>query len=103
MHSDLGRVVQAIIREFERFPPELAIETSTTTTTSTGETIIPSYNSCDIMPELANLSIEELTQLNSDTQCLQDFVEELQVVQNLNIELDTLINAVQSVAGINNL
>ena len=55
------------------------------------------------MPELANLSIEELTQLNSDTQCLQDFVEELQVVQNLNIELDTLINAVQSVAGINNL
>jgi hypothetical protein len=28
MHSDLGRVVQAIIREFERRPPHLVGETS---------------------------------------------------------------------------
>lgn len=96
IHSDLGRVVQAIIREFERFPPLLW---SNETVNSPIKTItLPTVVDCN-MPELAGLSVEELKLLNENEEHLNDFVEEMSAVQTLTDELDGLICEVEVITG----
>ncbi|XP_055377655.1 vacuolar protein sorting-associated protein 37A [Condylostylus longicornis] len=111
-HSDLGRVVQAIIREFEKFPPPLCDGNngnSNTDSLSVSKELSPQENMiypavnknifCGQIPsELTKLSLNELKKLDSDPQFFDDFIEELNVVRNLNYDLDTLINQVELIA-----
>lgn len=114
VHSDLGRVVQAVIREFERFPPNFYNDTSSPNNFESNPAMYSQQqpqqqlpygmaagtNGTTMLPELADLTIEDLQKLDSDPEYLNDFIEELTVVQQLNNELDTLINEVESISGI---
>lgn len=98
MHSDLGRVVQAIIREFEKFPPTLWPNASAgSVQPKSTQPHIPEPNKSSI-PELCNLSLEDLQKLDQDPQYLNDFVDEIVVVQRLQNDLDTLIEDVKVMA-----
>ncbi|XP_065365208.1 vacuolar protein sorting-associated protein 37A [Calliphora vicina] len=151
-HSDLGRVVQAVIREFERFPPPIikanspiniptfnssaqqtmlqqshhhshphhhhpyplqvakSLDSGTSSgasnsTSSSKETsphdpsksTSPRLNESNF-PNLSTLSLEELKQLDNDPEFFDDFIEEMSVVQQLNEELDSMINQVESIS-----
>lgn len=97
IHSDLGRVVHAIIREFERFPPMLW---SNEVVTSPMKAItLPTVVDCH-MPELSGLSIEELRLLDENEEHLNDFVEEMSAVQSLTDELDGLVSEVEAITGV---
>lgn len=50
------------------------------------------------IPELCNLSIEELQKLEQDPQHLNDFVDEIAVVQRIQNDLDTLIEDIKVMA-----
>ncbi|XP_012156942.1 vacuolar protein sorting-associated protein 37A [Ceratitis capitata] len=124
-HSDLGRVVQAIIREYERFPPPFAnigspitiptrvtnINNATATPTSYAAKSLDSSNENSpldssksskmnesSLPNLSTLSLDELKQLDSDPQFFDDFIEEMSVVQHLNEELDSMISQVEIIS-----
>lgn len=98
MHSDLGRVVQAIIRDFEKFPPPLCQNANLGNAPPHSKQLhLPDLNkSC--IPELCNLSLAELRKLDQDQQYLNDFVEEMAVVQRLQNEFDTMIDDVKVMA-----
>lgn len=117
----MGRVVQAIIREYEKFPPTIINEniviapttnhhkTSAITdiTSSTqSSTLSPFSNTtptknfiCNSIPELSKLSLEDLKKLDSDSQFFDDFIEEMSIVQSLNDELDLIINQVENISS----
>lgn len=98
MHSDLGRVVQAIIREFEKFPPPLWPNASAGgVQPKPAQPHLPEPNKSSI-PELCNLSLEELQKLDQDPQYLNDFVDEIGVVQRLQNDLDTIIEDIKLMA-----
>ena len=87
--SDLGRVVQAVIREFEKNPPPLLVDTK-----------YQSVGSESIMPELQNLNIHQLEMLLKDDAYFEDFVEEVPLVmRQLNDSLDELIVDVEKIAS----
>lgn len=105
-HSDLGRVVQAIIRQFEKFPPPLLSTNKVSPNSSnvnikTGSPLnkftIQSTNDYDL-PDLSALSLEELKKLDTDPEFFDDFIEEMSVVQHLNDELDSMINQVENIS-----
>lgn len=96
IHSDLGRVVHAIIREFERFPPLLW--SNEMVTSPLQAVTLPTIVDCH-MPELSGLSIEELRLLNENEEHLNDFVEEMSAVQLKSEELDGLICEVEVITG----
>jgi len=118
--TDLGRVVQAIVRELEKSP----LEKVTSSLCSSPRSLdfeakqnmsAPKYvdsntknNSLDFgsgltklnydLPDLSNLSLDELKQLDSDPEFFDDFIEDLSVVQQLNEELDSMINQVETLS-----
>lgn len=83
----MGRVCQAIIREFEKNPAELATNTP----------IIPVHIQSSIT-ELNSLDARQLYALLNDEQYLDDFVEELGPIKTLNAELDGLIEDTEKLA-----
>lgn len=96
MHSDLGRVAQAIIREYERYPPA-SWPSTTAPLQQSVQPHLPELNkSC--IPELCNLSLQELQKLDQDPQYLNDFVDEMAVVQRIQHELDTFIEDIKVMA-----
>ncbi|XP_055912596.1 vacuolar protein sorting-associated protein 37A isoform X2 [Eupeodes corollae] len=105
-HSDLGRVVQATIREFEKHPPPfLSInEVSPNACVVSSKDGSPSHNfqrsikkEFDL-PNLSNMSLDELKKLDGDPEFFDDFIEEMSVVQHLNEELDSMINQVENIS-----
>lgn len=52
-------------------------------------------------PNLSTLSLDELKQLDNDPEFFDDFIEEMSVVQQLNEELDSMINQVESISNEN--
>lgn len=88
----MGRVIQVIISHFERHPPSPLNDQIQ----SSNDQSSPSIEST--IPELSNLSLEELRKIDSDSEFLDDFVEEMSVVVELNEELNSLMNDVQSIA-----
>lgn len=88
INSDLGRVCQAIIRDFEKNPPELASSPSVPAPVQTQSTI----------PELNSLDLRQLYELLNDEQYLDDFVEELAPIKALNDELDNLIEDTENLS-----
>lgn len=87
INSDLGRVCQAIIREFEKNPTELLSSPT-----------VPAMAQSSIIPELNSLDPRQLLALLNDEQYLDDFVEELSPIQALNTELDKLFEETEKLA-----
>lgn len=77
---------QAVIREFEKNPPELA---------SSSPVSVPVQSN---IPELNSLDLRQLYAMLHDEQYLDDFIEELGPIKNLNTELDTLIEDTEKLA-----
>lgn len=50
------------------------------------------------IPELCNLSLDELQKLEQDPQYLNDFVDEMTVVQRIQNDLDSLIEDIKTMA-----
>ncbi|KRT85720.1 hypothetical protein AMK59_1147 [Oryctes borbonicus] len=128
VYSDLGRVVQAIIREFERTPPPLASEQQINNITSPtipirdcdnmGK-INPNYQSNYIsrhsfspsqatnifqtvaFPQLNTYALEELEFLNESEERRAEFIENLQQVRDMNKTLDDMICHVEELADLN--
>lgn len=123
IHSDLGRVVRAIIREFEKYPSLLwssdqqSIPVAQHHNSPVGSNLghqhhrshhiqqhhPPATNFVQSpirsnIPELSNLTVEELQQLNDDPDYLNDFVDDMNIVQKYNQELDRLIVDVETIA-----
>lgn len=97
-------MVQAVIREFEKYPPQLYAETvpNHSLDTYSNQPTTPLFNDASVMTPsayLATLSLEELKKMNEESEYLNDFVEELEVIQSLNTHLDNLINDVEIIAG----
>ncbi|CAG9825082.1 unnamed protein product [Phaedon cochleariae] len=131
LHSDLGRVVQAIIREFQRSPPPLASNNSTNIVSPTipinGEirsspinyqsfpavqslsppTPMTLSNNSQLphpslaFPELLNLSLEELNFLNENSDRQDEFIDDLPIMKKQNKALDDLILQVEDLAELN--
>lgn len=99
VHSDLGRVVQAIIREYEKFPPSLPTDSISPTTQPKSNQPSPSIQSN--IRELCDLTLDDLNKLNNDSNYLDDFVEDMSIVKNLNNDLDTLMDDVGAIANEN--
>lgn len=99
VHSDLGRVVQAIIREYEKFPPPLdAVHHGTSPTVQSNPIKTKPNTIQSSIRELCDLTLDDLTKLNADPAYLNDFVEEMGPIKNLNNDLDTLMNDVGAIA-----
>ncbi|XP_069681970.1 vacuolar protein sorting-associated protein 37A-like [Periplaneta americana] len=116
VHSDLGRVVQAIIREFERRPPPLAGDVAVGTSTQqrvqeacTNGRASPAY----VMPtfplvypqqrvlqfsELLDLTNAELEQLNQSEDRIDEFLDKLPPVQKLYKTVDDMITKNEELA-----
>ncbi|KAI4465138.1 williams-beuren syndrome critical region protein-related [Holotrichia oblita] len=128
VYSDLGRVVQAIIREFERTPPPLVSEQRINNPTSpTGSKrdsdnmgrISPNYPSNYLnrhgfsppqatgvfqtftFPELNTYSLEDLEFLNESEERRGEFLENLQQTHDMNKTLDDMISLVEELADLN--
>lgn len=109
MHSDLGRVVHAIIREFEKYPPPLWSNESThsitehhsTTETSHSDQSTSSNKGQSNIRDLCNLTVDDLQKLDTDLDYLNDFVDEIDVVQHIQNDLNGLIADVQTIANEN--
>lgn len=117
----MGRVVRAIIREFEKFPPALWTSEQPQQMASTNTqhhlqshhqpqqhhsphrgqqhhptTTISSIQSS--IPELCNLTLDDLQRLHDDPDYLNDFVEEMSIVRKFNDDLDRLIVDMETIA-----
>lgn len=91
-------MVQAIIREYERFPPTLWPNSSpgSSMPQSTQPKLPETIKSA--IPELCGLSLDELQKLEQDQQHLNDFVDEMAVVQRIQNDLDTMIEDIKIMA-----
>ncbi|GAB0098508.1 vacuolar protein sorting-associated protein 37A [Sergentomyia squamirostris] len=99
-HSDLGRIVQAIIREYEKFPPPLYGEGRAPNEPVQMNGNVPPQPEGQI-PELKSLTLDELRELNTDPQSLEDFLDELTVVKKLNGDLENLLQEIEEIANDN--
>ncbi|XP_026284781.1 vacuolar protein sorting-associated protein 37A isoform X2 [Frankliniella occidentalis] len=114
-HSDLGRVVHAIVREFELRPPVwIGSETSSSAvepsipTESSAQAPVPNMSMSQptqqtplqqmIFPELAELSVEELQALMDNQDRRNEFIEQLPVSQELDDQLDQLMISIENLA-----
>lgn len=101
--------MHAIIREFEKCLPlnwsssnHPSIAQHVHATTSPKSTHNPNnHHQPQIqsnIPELCNLTVDELRALNSDDEYLNDFVDEIDAVQRIQNDLDQLIGDVEGLA-----
>lgn len=109
----MGRVVHAIIREFEKHPPAIISEESSQTLTNVTNhqlTSNPQHHRCsepaapvqfanNTLFDISTLSLDELIELNNNTEYLHDFAEDLNIIDDLNKELDNLISDVEAITG----
>ncbi|KAF5297801.1 hypothetical protein FQA39_LY11950 [Lamprigera yunnana] len=129
IHSDLGRVVQAIIREFERTPPPLVSNQSSTNVTSPSSNLVKesitmgrcspiysynystlrsfsppiqhAFNQSITFPDLNTLSIEELQFLNDCEERQEEFIDNLPQTKELNKTIDEVISNIEELADSN--
>lgn len=112
VHSDLGRVVQAIIREFELRPPPLVADVTVGTSTQqrvqevcTNGRASPAYT-MPVYPqqrvlqfsELMDLTNAELEQLNQNEDLIDEFLDKLPPVQKLYKTVDDFITKNEELA-----
>ncbi|XP_050302671.1 vacuolar protein sorting-associated protein 37A isoform X2 [Anthonomus grandis grandis] len=109
-HSDIGRVVQAIIRELQRNPPPLASECGSSNIDA--EKISPSFSNysfssptpkntvnsrhySSMFPNLEQLSLDELRFLDESEDQQDEFIDELPAIKEQNRFIDELIDSVE--------
>lgn len=105
--------MRAIIREFEKYPPQIWLTDQTQAQQHNSRTnphrthsgqphrSATSFVQSPIqsnIPELMNLTTEDLQKLNDDPDYLNDFVDEMNVVQKLNADLDRVTAEVETIA-----
>ncbi|GJQ70224.1 putative modifier of rudimentary (Mod(r)) protein [Trypoxylus dichotomus] len=127
-YSDLGRVVQAIIREFVRTPPPLATDQQINNITSPTVPIrdcenmgkiSPNYQSNYLsrhsfstsqatnvfqtiaFPELNSYALDELVFLSENEERREEFIDNLQQVRDMNKMLDDMISHIEELADLN--
>jgi ESCRT-I complex subunit VPS37 len=113
VHSDLGRVVQAVIREFERRPPHLAGESAegSSATSHKGQEastdgrtspvyMMPAFAPQRVVsfPELLDLSTTQLQQLIQSEDRLDEFISRLPPMQRLSSRVDDMITKNEDLA-----
>uniref|UniRef100_A0A2M4ALJ6 Putative vacuolar protein n=1 Tax=Anopheles triannulatus TaxID=58253 RepID=A0A2M4ALJ6_9DIPT len=118
IHSDLGRIVQAVGREFEKHPPMVVNETPSTPQhqhhgqqhhhhqpRNGNEFASEARNIASPQTQeqqdpfgLQNLTTEELTRLDIDEDVREQFIEKLPFVQHQNEEMEQLMNRIESLA-----
>ncbi|KAJ8913544.1 hypothetical protein NQ315_017095 [Exocentrus adspersus] len=124
IHSDLGRVVQAIIREFQRTPPPLVSGNIVNTTNhsldsetrSSPVNFHSSYSNIKsfsppphmpqpsfvhqtvAFPELVNLPLEELQLLNENTDMQDEFVSSQPQIREQEKQFDDFVSQIEELA-----
>ncbi|XP_068621991.1 vacuolar protein sorting-associated protein 37A [Battus philenor] len=95
LHSDLGRVVQAIIREFQRTVPNVTSHEDKSTDTSPQSHV----SSQSLMfPELSELSIEELQEILENPDLQDKFLETNPQLVELDLETEELMSSIEEIA-----
>ncbi|XP_058060207.1 vacuolar protein sorting-associated protein 37A [Anopheles bellator] len=116
IHSDLGRIVQAVGREFEKHPPMVFNETPSTPQHHShpqsqcrngnvhefaGEprNVVSPNSSHEQDPfGLQKLTTEELSRLDEDEDYREDFIEKLPFVQHQTDEMEQLMTRIEALA-----
>ncbi|KAJ8985501.1 hypothetical protein NQ317_015043 [Molorchus minor] len=127
IHSDLGRVVQAVTREFQRTPPPLSLNHSNNVVSpilgiimkkraspinyqsfSNMRSFSPPHmtqsnfvHQSTLFPELSQLSLEELQLLNENIDRQDEFISEIPQIKEQNKAVDDLIGQVEELADAN--
>lgn len=114
VYSDLGRVVQVIIREFQKNPPELRQKNSPMcngmpTTRNSPITNLESKSLCfsiepydemsHVIARLHKMSTEELNRLNNDERSLSELTLSVPSVRNLSQTVDDFILSMEELAS----
>ncbi|XP_030751140.1 vacuolar protein sorting-associated protein 37A [Sitophilus oryzae] len=123
VHSDLGRVVQAIIRDFQRNPPRLAANNNVISSNipilgSADNRGSPNFqsrsslsppndptgqyqrknNTASPFLDLNNLTVEELKFLNENDDRLMEFIEDIPPMRDQQKALDDLLVGIEELA-----
>ncbi|XP_076269970.1 vacuolar protein sorting 37A isoform X2 [Rhynchophorus ferrugineus] len=105
VHSDLGRVVQAIIRELQRNPPPLA-KNNNIVISNISVLVFSSYSHQrapnSLIAELNTLSLEELQFLNGNEDRLLEFIDEQDCIKEQQDLFDDLMHHIEELSE-NNL
>lgn len=123
IHSDLGRVVQAIIREFARNPPPLTNDQAVTSPSGPSlglesdtmgrSSPIYSYSYSNmapvqqathqsmVFPELNSLTLDELQFMNECVERQAEFIDNLPPTKEINKAIDDLISNIEELADSN--
>ncbi|XP_072948564.1 vacuolar protein sorting-associated protein 37A [Epargyreus clarus] len=94
VHSDLGRVVQAIIREFQKTVPNISQEDKSTDTSPQSHVSAQSL----MFPELSELTIEELQEILENPDLQDKLLENNPQLVELDLETEELMNSVEEIA-----
>ncbi|XP_045457969.1 vacuolar protein sorting-associated protein 37A-like [Melitaea cinxia] len=93
-HSDLGRVVQAIIREFQRSVPHITNEDKSTDTSPQS-----TYSNQSLMfPELSELTAEELQEIFHNPDLQDKILESNPQLLELDLETEELMTSIEEIA-----
>uniref|UniRef100_A0A182Q4J2 VPS37 C-terminal domain-containing protein n=1 Tax=Anopheles farauti TaxID=69004 RepID=A0A182Q4J2_9DIPT len=119
IHSDLGRIVQAVGREFEKHPPKFVNEATATPQhhchhaqpthqqnrngnvqefSTDGRNVLLSPSHEPDQFGLRNLTTDELNRLNTDDDYLEEFIAKLPFVQTQNDEMEQLLTGIEALA-----
>ncbi|CAH2056134.1 unnamed protein product, partial [Iphiclides podalirius] len=93
-HSDLGRVVQAIIREFQRSIPMTSHEDKSTDSSPQSNLSSQSL----MFPDLSELSIDELQEILENPDLQDKLIETNPQLIELDLETEELMNSIEEIA-----
>ncbi|XP_026322690.1 vacuolar protein sorting-associated protein 37A-like [Hyposmocoma kahamanoa] len=91
-HSDLGRVVQAIIREFQKSLPNLSDEKCI----ESPQSHISAHSL--LIPDLAELSIDELQEILQNCDLQDKLLENCPQLMEVDMETEELMSSIEDIA-----
>ncbi|XP_014364717.2 vacuolar protein sorting-associated protein 37A [Papilio machaon] len=95
LHSDLGRVVQAITREFQRAVPAVSGQEDKSTDTSPQSQL---SSQSAVFPELSELSIDELQEILENPDLQDKLLETNPQLVELDLETEEVMNRIEQIA-----
>ncbi|XP_028031680.1 vacuolar protein sorting-associated protein 37A-like [Bombyx mandarina] len=96
IHSDLGRVVQAIIREFQKSVLNITVEVSSRSSEASPRSTVSAQSM--LFPELNNFTIEELREILESTDLQDKLLENNPQLIELDLETEELMSSIEEVA-----
>ncbi|XP_059057746.1 vacuolar protein sorting-associated protein 37A-like [Achroia grisella] len=94
LHSDLGRVVQAIIREFQRSLPKLPNDDKCNDTSPQSQVSVQSL----MFPELEEFNIDELQEILENPDLQDKLLENNPQLIQLELETEEIMNSIEHIA-----